>query len=208
MKKSTRKPTASNTEDFVHSKLGSLSKLIKTFKNRGLAARFGSRISKECRPDAETREFLVRLLGAAAKDDVGKSLFATQELNLSILRFLLKDDFTSTEVPHLLQLICNYSSARNISDAYDAEIDELFSLPDKRLITFFDTLLNHEMQSLRESAIELLEVSWNRNRLQSWIESRVAEYLNDNPIRSSLEDAYLNGLTTKFGGKKTTTKKK
>jgi hypothetical protein len=206
--KPKRKPAASNSKDVVHAKLGSLSKLIKGFKNRPLAARFASRIAKECQPDAGTREFLVRLLAAAAADELGKSRFATQDLNLAILRFLLKDDFTSHEVPHLLQFLNNYSSARHISDTYDAEIDELFSLPDRRLITFLDLLLNHEMQPLRESAIELLEVAWDRNRLHPWIVNRVAAYRKDNPKRSSLEDAYLQNLIPRFEGQRTATKKK
>lgn len=208
MTKSKSKPAASKSKDFVHSKLGSLSKLIKSFKNRGLAARFGNRVSKECQPDAETREFLVRLLDAAAKDEVNKAIFATQELNLGILRFLLKDDFTSHEVPYLLQLFCNFSSVRHVADVYEAENDELFSLPDKRLITFFDTLLTHENRAVREAALELLDVSWCRNRLRPWIVTRVAAYLKENPERSSLEEAYLEQLTPKFATKVVAKKKR
>lgn len=121
-KKSSQKKSPAKVSDIVHSKLGSLSNLIKTFKGRAIAVRFGNSIAGRCQHDAETRVFLVRLLDAAAKDDVGKSVFASQELNLSILRFLLKDDFTAEEVPYLLQFICNYSSARHISDSFDAEI--------------------------------------------------------------------------------------
>lgn len=207
MKKSSLKRPAVKSNDFVHSKFGSLEKLIKTFKNRAAAGRFGSRIPQECQPDAETREFLLRLLDAAAKDDLSKSRFACQELNLSILRFVLKDDFTAGEIPCLLQLILLYSSVRHLSDSYDSEIDELFSLPDRRLITFLDTMLNHEMLAVREAAIELLEVSWNRGRIQPWIVSRVAEYVRDNPNRSSLEDAYLEILTPKFKAKRVGIKK-
>ena len=198
----------SKSRDFVHSTHGSLAMLIESFKGRGFAARFGSNIASRCRPDSETREFLLRLLDANAKDDVGKSVFATSELTLPILRFLLKDDFTTEEVPYLQQLIWNYSSARHISDTFDAEIDDFFSLPDGRLERFFETLLTHEMESLRESALELFEVSWNRNRLRPWIISRVAKHLEDHPQRSSLEDAYLERLLPLLKSKAKATKKK
>ncbi len=208
MKKSSRKAVASKADDFVHSKLGSLAKLVGTFKNRSIAARFGSRISKVCQPDAQTREFLLRLFSIAARDGAGKQLFESHEFNLSILRFLLKDDFTENEVPHLAQFLCNYSSTRHVSDLYEEEINELFSLPDRRLIMFFNMLLNHEMRGLRESALELLDVSWNRKRLQTWIVSRVEEYLRDHPDRSATEDDHLDVLTRQFSVKRKATTKK
>ncbi len=208
MKKSSQKKRPLKAKDFVHSKLGSLAKLIKSFKNSKIAAKFGDSISSQCQSDTETREFLLRLLDATTKDEAGKSVFATQELKLPILQFLLERDFTNEEAPYLQQLIWNYSSARHISDALDDEIGEFFNLSDTRLQKFFETLLTHDIQSLRESALELLEVSWNRNRLRPWIVRRVAQYLSDNTNRSSLEGAYLDALVPLIRAKGSPSKKR
>lgn len=181
-------------EDCVHPRFGSLSKLIQSFTKPAIAARFGKSIADHGQPDAETREFLLRLLDASARDDVGKSTFANQELNLAILRYVLKQDFTAEEVPYLHQWILNYLSARAVSDVYEPEIDEIFALPDTRLRSFLEKLLAHETQSLRETGLELLEVSWGRNRLKDWIPDRAARYSEDHAIRTSLEDEFLDRL--------------
>lgn len=194
MKKPGRGKSKLVKEDFVHSRFGSLSKLIESFTKPSIAASFGERIADRCQPDAETREFLVRLLDASARDDVGKSKFANQELNLAILRFVLKQDFTAQEVPYLHQLILNHLSTRAISDAYELEMDAFFALPDARLRRFLEMLLEHETHSLRETGLELLEVSWERDRLKAWIPDRVAQYSKDHAIRTTLEDDFLDRL--------------
>ncbi len=194
MKKPGRSKSNLVNEDFVHSRFGPLSKLIRSFTKPAIAARFGKSIDDHGQPDAETRELLLRLLDASARDDVGKSAFANQELNLAILRYVLKQDFTAQEVPYLHQLILNHLSTRAISDAYELEMDAFFALPDARLRRFLEMLLEHETHSLRETGLELLEVSWERDRLKAWIPVRVAQYSKDHAIRTTLEDDFLDRL--------------